>query len=166
MTAPFDGSSCDSDGGRGDRASGSGDFEGDSWTLSMLRWLSPLTEPTLSIVAPRVESRSEGALDNDEDVWLDGLVEPFMVPAIDGRGPLGGGPIEGLFVGESKDFRAVSGAVVVSGAELLESADEAGCLVGDLVGDYISQLECRRFCNTLRQHLPPTWIQVQTSLQA
>ena len=135
MTAPFDGSSCDSDGGRGDRASGSGESAGDSWILSILGWLSPLTEPTFSFVAPRVESLSEGALDNDEDVWLDGLVEPFIVPAIDCREPLGGGPIEVLFVGRSKEFRAVSGAVVFARVELLGRVDGRGCFVGDLVGD-------------------------------
>lgn len=52
-----------------------------------------------------------------------------MVPAIEGRGALGGGPIEVRFVGGSMDFRAVVGAVV--GSRVIE----VSCLVGDLFGD-------------------------------
>ena len=58
-----------------------------------------------------------------------------MVPAIEGRGALGGGPIEGRFVGGSMDFRAVVAAVVVPGIDLPEEVDELSCLVGDLLGD-------------------------------
>lgn len=58
-----------------------------------------------------------------------------MVPAIEGRGALGGGPIEVRFEGGSMDFRAVVGAVVVPGVDLPEEVDEPGCLVGDLSGD-------------------------------
>ena len=135
MTAPLDRSFGDSDNGGGDRASGSEDSAGDSWMLSMLCWLSPLTEPSLSLAVGRIESLSKGPRDTDEDVWLEGLVEPFMVPAMEGRGALGGGPIEVRFVGGSMDFRAVVGAVVVPGVDLPEKVVEPGCLVGDLSGD-------------------------------
>lgn len=57
------------------------------------------------------------------------------MPAIEGRGALGGRPIEVRFVGGSIDFRAVVGAVVVPGADLPEDVDEPSCLVGDLFGD-------------------------------
>lgn len=58
-----------------------------------------------------------------------------MVPAIEDRGALGGGPITFLFVGGSMDFRAVAGAVVVPDVDLPEEVDEPACLVGDLFGD-------------------------------
>ncbi len=58
------------------------------------------------------------------------------MPAIECRGVLCVGPIEGRFVGESMDFRAVVGAVLVPGVELSEIVDEPSCLVGDLVGDF------------------------------
>ena len=66
---------------------------------------------------------------------MDGLVEPFMVPAIEGRGALGGGPIEVRFVGGSMDFRAVVEAAVVTEVDLPKELDEPSCLVGDLFGD-------------------------------
>ena len=135
MTAPFDRSSRDSDTGCGESAFGSGDSVGDSWILSILCWLSPLTELSPSLRAGRIESLFAGPRDEDEDVWLDGLAEPFMVSAIEGRGALGGGPIGVRFVGGSIDFRSLVGAVVVPGADLPEEVDEPSCLVGDLFGD-------------------------------
>lgn len=136
VTASFDRSSRDSDTGGGESASGSGDSASDSWILSMLFWLSPLTESGLSPA-----TLFEGPRDKDEDVWVDGLTEPFIVPAIEGRGALGGGPIEVRFVGGSMDFRAVVGAVVVPGVDLPEELDEPSCLVGDLFGD-LDQSAC------------------------
>ena len=101
----------------------------------MLCWLSPLAESGVSLAPGRIESLFEGPRDKDEDVWMVGLDEPFMVPAIEGRGALCGGPIEVRFVGGSMDFRAVVGAAVVPGVDLPEELDEPGCLVGDLFGD-------------------------------
>lgn len=57
-----------------------------------------------------------------------------MVLTIEGRGTLGGRPIEVRFVGGSMDFRAAVGAVVVPAVDLPEM-DEPSCLVGDLFGD-------------------------------
>lgn len=101
----------------------------------MLCWLSPLTELRPSCVAGGIGSLSKGPRDNDEDVWLAGLAEPFIVPAMEVRGALGGSPIEVRFVGGSIDFRAVVGPVVTPILDLAESVDGPSCLVGDLFGD-------------------------------
>lgn len=55
---------------------------------------------------------------------------------MEGRGALGGGPIDVRLIGGSIDFRAVVGAFMVPGVDLLEMLDEASCLVGDLFGDF------------------------------
>ena len=102
----------------------------------MLCWLSPLTDSGLSLAPGRIGTLFEGPRDKDVDVWVDGLNEPFMVPAIEGRGAIGGGPIEVRFVGGSMDLRAVVRAVVVPGVDLPEELDEPSCLVGDLFGDF------------------------------
>ncbi len=59
---------------------------------------------------------------------------------MEGRGVLCVGPIEGRFVGESIDFRAVVGAVLVPRVDLPDTVDEPSCLVGDLVGDLLGDL--------------------------
>lgn len=134
--------------------------------LFILFWLSPLTEVGVSCAAGRIEGLVESLRDNDEDVWVEGFAEPFMVPAIEGRGALGGGPIEVRLVGESIDLRVIFGAVLVPGVDWLERVDELCCFVGDLFGDWNSQLECTKQNNVFIVHLPPTLIQVQTSLRA
>ena len=151
--------------GGGGSASGSGDSAGVSWILVILFWLSSLTEVGLSSAAGRIEGLFESLRDNDEDAWEDDFAEPFIVPAIEGRGALGGGPIEVRFVGGSIDLRVVFGAVLVPGVDLLERVDELSCLVGDLFGDWIGQLDCAKPWNDSKEHLPPTLKQVQTSLR-
>lgn len=134
--------------------------------LFILFWLSPLAELGVSSAAGRIEGLFESLRDNDEDVWVEGFTEPFMVPAIEGRGALGGGPIEVRLVGGSIDLRVVFGAVLVPGVDWLEGVDELSCFVGDLFGDWTSQLKCTKQNNVFIVHLPPTLIQVQTSLRA
>lgn len=58
-----------------------------------------------------------------------------MVPAIEGRGAFGGGPIDVRLIGGSIDFWPAAGAVLFPGVDLLERVDELSCLVGDLFGD-------------------------------
>ena len=57
-----------------------------------------------------------------------------MVPAIEARDALGGGPIEVRLVGGCIDFRDVVGVMVMPEVDLPE-VDEPRCLVGDLFGD-------------------------------
>ena len=70
-------------------------------------------------------------------VWLGGLAEPFIVPAMDGRDALAGGPVNVRlgFEGGSMDFRVVVDGVPAL-VELPDEADEPSCLVGDLIGDF------------------------------
>lgn len=134
--------------------------------LLILFWLSSLTEVGLSSAAGRIEGLFESLRDNDEDAWLEGFAEPFMVPAIEGRGALGGGPIEVRLVGGSIDLRVAFGAVLVPGVDWLERVDELCCFVGDLFGDWTSQLKSIKQNNIFIVHLPPILMQVQTSLRA
>lgn len=80
----------------------------------------------------------EGPRDREEaGVWLDGLTEPFIALAMDGRDTFAGGPIDvrlGL-EGVSIDFRVVEEGVPAL-VELFDEADDPSCLVGDLLGDY------------------------------
>ena len=89
-----------------------------------------------------------------------------MVPVIEGRETLSGGPIEVRFVGESIDFRDVAGAVLVPRVDLLERVDEPDSLVGDLFGDLNWSAQVHKAIEISEKHLPPTLIQVQTSLEA
>ena len=155
MTASFDRSSRDSDTGGGESASKSGDSAGDSWILSMLCWLSPLTEPSPSLAAGRIESLLEGPRDKDEDIWPDGLTEPFIVPTIGGRDTLGAGSIEARFVGGSIDFRAVVGGVVFPELDLLEEVDETSCLVGDFFGDLNQSVQTQKARGFSQRALAP-----------
>lgn len=80
----------------------------------------------------------EGPPDKDEEVWLEGLAVPFIVPAIDGRDALRGGPMDMRFEGGSMDFRTVVRGIVGPGVALPDEVFEPSCLVGDLIGDYLA----------------------------
>lgn len=129
-------SSCGSDNG-GERAADSESSAGESMPLLSPCWLSPLIDAILSVAAGLTESRFEGSLDREEaEVWLGGLADPFIAPAMEGLEVLEGGAIEvrELFAGGRIDLRALLVGVPVL-VELPEDAVEPSCLVGDLLGD-------------------------------
>lgn len=68
---------------------------------------------------------------------LEGLAEPFIVAAMEGRECRVGGAMDGreLFEGGSIDFLAAPEGVFIL-VELPEETVEPSCFVGDLLGDY------------------------------
>ncbi len=74
--------------------------------------------------------------DKVEEVLLEGLAEPLIVPPMEGREGLGGGAMDvwGPFEGGSMNFLAVPDGVLVL-VELPEEVVEPSCFVGDLLGD-------------------------------
>lgn len=67
----------------------------------------------------------------------EGLAEPFIVPAIEGREGRDDGAIDGRgpFVGGNMDFPVAPDGVLVL-VELPEETLEPSSFVGDLLGDY------------------------------
>ncbi len=77
-----------------------------------------------------------------EDVWLEALAKPFVVPAMDCRDVLGfeekvGGPMDvrGALVAVVDVLFAVGGAILRD-VELLDEVLDPSCFVGDLLGDF------------------------------
>ena len=143
--------------------SGSG-LVGDCWPLLALTWLSPLVDSIRSLAPGRSESRPAGPRDNDDDL-LAWFPDPFIVPAIDGRGAFeaeedkDGGPIEVrlVFEGGSIDFRAVLDGVPVL-EEVPDEAVDPSCFVGDLLGDLkksACSLDCQLLGDAYRQSRNP-----------
>ena len=130
--------------------------QGDSCPLLALALLSPLVEPMVSLAPGRIDRRLAGPLDIDEP-WLEGLAEPFMVPAIDGRGTFllvvdggGGGAIDMRLpdVGGTIDLR-VEGVFIREGVEEAGEAMGSGRFVGDLLEFYATLVRrqgIRRMC--------------------